>query len=756
MAIRICSTLLLLVLFAGLLSNPPDLSSCGPFLPSAAFSFWRIPEDAAGRYARGQLGILQPGLPRFYLIIAYRYLIGVGLNAEERKALFGPEPAVQTPFSYQPEGPRQVWLKKRARVAGKGAPPNINAFKTISGNDYYLTYLNCGDDAFVTAAQTLDDRSRQLGIESPAVKGWVAAQDQVFANCSEGPSIPAALDDTATPSMRADRAYQIAAANFYAGDMDAAERMFRAIADDHDSPWRQIAPYLVARSLVREATLSVKGVGADREKLAAAETQLQTILSDPAQNAEHAAARKLLDYVRVRLAPGARMHDLAATLVLKDSQATIQQNSFDYRFLYDAFERGDFGGMKALPVEDGLTTWISAFQTADAAETQNQWRQKHTLPWLVAALSRASDVQPGVDELVTAGLRVGPDSPAYATAAFHSIRLLIDSKQTGEARSRLDKLLAAETASLPQSSLNLFRAERMKIAANWDEFLKYSVRIPAGSFTGFEQYGNTGIEGEDASLPEGVKPRQPAFDADAAKILNQQTPLDLLLDAARRDVLPKPMRREVAASAWVRSILLGDENSAKSVAPLLQDLAPDLKAPLRTYLEASDSAARRFAAVYLMLQHPGLRPYVQVGFGRLAPPEKLDEFRDNWWCSFTGGQDAPDYYRVASTLPEPLQLLYPDGAPKAQFLSADQQARGQREWTRLTETPPAPEYLTNQAVEWAKNHPSDPRSPEALHLAVRAVRYGCGAKKGASKEAFQLLHQKYPDSAWARKTKYWY
>ena len=104
--------------------------------------------------------------------------------------------------------------------------------------------------------------------------------------------------------MRADRAYQIAAANFYAGDLEAAERMFRSIADDRDSPWSRVAPYLVARSLIREATLSVKGVGADRDKLVAAEAQLQSILNDPAQSAVHPAARKLLDYVRVRLAPG--------------------------------------------------------------------------------------------------------------------------------------------------------------------------------------------------------------------------------------------------------------------------------------------------------------------------------------------------------------------------------------------------------------------------------------------------------------------
>jgi hypothetical protein len=754
MGIRIRNMVLVFALFAEILSNPPDLSSCGPFLPAAAFTFWRTPEDAAGRFARGQLGILQPSFPRFYLIVAYRYLTGVGLNAEERKALFGPQPAVAS--SSPPPNAVEEWRKARARVAGGGGALYINTFKTISGTEYFLVYLNCNDDAFLSAAKTLDERIRQLGLQSPEVKEWVTAQDQVFANCSGGSSIPVSPDGNARPLARADRAYQIAAANFYAGEVVTAERMFRAIADDHDSPWSRVAPYLVARSLIREATLSVKGVGADRNKLVEAEAQLQSILNDPAQSAMHPAARKLLDYVRVRLTPGARMRDLAAAVIRKDSQATIEQNVSDYRYLYDSYERGDFGGAVARPADDDLTAWISAFQTPDAFAAATRWREKQTLPWLLAALSRASGDQAGVSGLIAAGEKVGRDSPGYATAAFHTIRLLLESKQTGEARNRLDKLLTTDSASLPESSLNLFRAERMKIAANWDEFLKFSVRIPAGTFTSFQQYENGDIEGEDASLPEGVKPHQPAFDVDSARIVNEQTPLDLLLDAAQRDVLPTPMRREVATSVWVRSILFGDENTAKAVTPLLQDLAPELKQPLQAYVEAKDPNSRRFAAVFLMLNFPGLRPYAQTGFGRLPPSGKIDDFRDNWWCPFRASHDMPDYYRVASTLPEQLRLLYPDAAPKAQFLSADQQAQGQAEWKRLTEAPPAPEFLAGQTVEWVRNNPSDPRAPEALHLVVRAVRYGCGATKGSSKEAFQLLHEKYPNSEWARKTKYWY
>jgi len=760
MAMRICKAALAGVIFAGLLSNPPDLSSCGPFVPTAAFTFWKIPEDAAGRFGRGELGVVQPRFPRFYLIIAYRYLAGIGLNAEERAALFGPQPVSQNPFSGQLSEGLGQWEKARGRVVATAPSPRITPYKTITGDSYYLAFVNCNDDAFANAAKTLEDRIGSAGVQNVAVKEWVAAQDQVFTNCSGGPAIPGQPASDATPIAQADRAYQIAAANFYAGNLDTAEQMFRAIADNSGSPWSAGAPYLVARTLVRKATLGVKGQGVDREKLTAAEAYLQSILNDPARSAVHPPARRLLDYVRVRLHPAERVRELAHALVQKDAQVTIRQNSTDYRYLYDEFEEGRFGGWQALPADDELTSWIGSFQqeAPDAAsKALAEWRAKQTAPWLVAALATAGSTQPGANDLIAAARKVKRDSPAYATATFHAVRLLIDSRRTDEARQWLDHVLAADEATLPTSSVNMFRAERMKVAANWDEFLKYAVRIPAGTFTGFQQYGNADIDGEDASFPEGVKPRTPAFDADGGKILNEQIPLDMLIDAARRDVLPKTLRREIAATGWVRSVLLGDEGTAKTLATLLQELAPDLKAPLQTYLDASDAESRNFAAALLMLRFPGMRPYVQAGFGRLTPPGKLDELSDNWWCPFRPVPNGPpDYYRVSSVLGAPLLVLYPEGAPKAQFLSSEQRARGETEWSRLTALPPAPEYLGTQAVAWVTSHASDPRAAEALHLAVRAVRYGCGAKAGASKAAFQLLHSRYPGSEWARKTKYWY
>jgi outer membrane protein assembly factor BamD (BamD/ComL family) len=66
--------------------------------------------------------------------------------------------------------------------------------------------------------------------------------------------------------------------------------------------------------------------------------------------------------------------------------------------------------------------------------------------------------------------------------------------------------------------------------------------------------------------------------------------------------------------------------------------------------------------------------------------------------------------------------------------------------------------LTNQVLAYAKQHPQDPRVPQALHLAIRSTRFGCTNAETSrlSKTAFDFLHERYPQSEWTAKTKYYY
>jgi hypothetical protein len=70
--------------------------------------------------------------------------------------------------------------------------------------------------------------------------------------------------------------------------------------------------------------------------------------------------------------------------------------------------------------------------------------------------------------------------------------------------------------------------------------------------------------------------------------------------------------------------------------------------------------------------------------------------------------------------------------------------------------PTAPNLLAERVVAWANRSPDDPRVPKALHFAVRATRYGCADDSTTeySRRAFRLLHKRYPNSEWAKRTKY--
>jgi hypothetical protein len=80
-------------------------------------------------------------------------------------------------------------------------------------------------------------------------------------------------------------------------------------------------------------------------------------------------------------------------------------------------------------------------------------------------------------------------------------------------------------------------------------------------------------------------------------------------------------------------------------------------------------------------------------------------------------------------------------------------ARAERQ--QLGRVGSAPRYLGTIVLRYAAKHPDDARVPEALHLAVRATRYG-EPDKNVSLNAYNLLHRKYPASPWTKKTPFWY
>jgi hypothetical protein len=802
------------VLLALLLILPPRLVfACGPDFTAPTYTSFNWPDDN-GAFARGKLGVLQRGYYHLYLFEAYRTLSGKPFSDTELVAIAGQWDGSDTNATNQGSSNELLhdWQKewRAARAAALGeTPKNLQGMfdpfgvsRAAMHDGQYVSYYNCLNAAFENAVHILQDRVKEFGPQSAPVKDWVAAQDQVFENCSgdvgyppktKPAVIPAAARPEDPAVVRADRAYQIAAALFYAGDLDAAQRAFQDIAKDLDSPYRKLAPYLVARVLIRKATLQAKEAQFDSQMLRQAEEQLRAILTDKDSVDVHPAAQRLLAFVRIRLHRQERLHELESATATPGAAKSFAQDLTDYLWLLDhpvltktvvisppsegkPEQRGVTVDESSRLQGGDMTDWILTFHASgdDAYQHSLQrWRDIRSLPWFVSAIAHASANDAALSELFNAASQITPDSPAYLTVTFHRLRLLEQSGLLDTTRRGVDALLAQRSASMPISARNQFRALRMKLATNLSEFLQFAPRFSAdASRVAPLPAGKSDYE---PGSPEYAATR-PHFDSDASVVLTEKLPLRLLAEAAKSDKLPPALRADVAIAAWTRAIELKNDAIAREITPVLSELVPELKSDLAEY-SAAQGDARSFAGIFVLLRNPGFRPFVSASPGRgwfysvgETHFSSIDNFGDNWWCAFRPAQNTQTYgggfYYMFSKLREPLQEIYPgEVVAEPAFLSAQDKETAQQELNALTALPSAPRWLGQFAIDWANAHPGDPRVPEALHNVVLAWRYGCtessesAAPKDAtnySKQAFDILHKRYPDNDWTKKTPYWY
>lgn len=606
-------------------------------------------------------------------------------------------------------------------------------------NGHYLAYENCLDDAFDSATATLVQRIAVWGAKGSRTAEWIRGQDQVFANCAGHPSgtvlevtpttataseptLPPTLPAGTDPLLAADRQYQIAAALFYAGRFDEAEERFREMWKDANSPWHEFGPYLAARAMIRQGTVEDK-----QDKLELAEKALREILNDPKQKPRHKTAEGLVQFVEARLHPEDRLVELGAALSKPGLESRIEQAIIDYTAIWNRSPKA--------PVErSALADWISAFQTGDGERALRRWHANGWTPWLVAVLVGADPRGTEAPQIIAEARKMKAADPAYATAALAAIRLQVARGEYDEARQWADEALAHK---LSLDAQNAFRAVRSTLAGNWNEFLRYAPRRAVAAE----------VDVTDVPLDETSKiaTQAPIFDRDAADVLNRRAPLDLWVDAGRSSALTRRLQLEIAQAGWVRAVLLNHMAQARLLASRVGELQPELAEGMRTFATDQSSEGAKFDAVFLMLRTPGLGPEVRQGFGRDTKADRLNMYRENWWnIKPAVVNDAPQ----ASLLQAPVH-----------FISEAQLARGEKERADLEAAAgTAPSYLCAGALAWARAHPADARVPEALHLCVRATRYGVTDKltTGYSRQAFRSLHSGYPNTEWAKRTKYWY
>ena len=731
---------------------PSRTLACGPFFTDAIFVFTKHPDLPLANFAGGKLGIVTPTWARSYLVVAYRTLAGNTLSDGEAKAVKSLWDDRLNLNDNSDDSWTTKWIEARKKVPGATAVTEVQSYRNREKPNEYEEFLNCQQDAFQTATATLDERIRKFGVESNQVRDWLAAQDMVFSNCHEGSHIPEPPTEQ-DALIRADRTYQIAAANFYSTNYDQAKQQFDAIAKDKTSPYRIVSPYLAARAMLRKGSFAEKAEDG-RPALTEAEDRLNAILKDSSLKVSHHAAGRLLNLVRLRLHPEEKVHELAHAIVKKDASDDFKQSVWDYTVLLDKLIGDDEEGKKPqIPAglaSDELSDWIIAIEGySSAAHSIQRWEQTKSVPWLVATVLNAQGNDAKVNELLAAAAAVNYSSPAFATLAFHRIRLLKEANRMQEARAVLDKTLAGDRQQLPASAINLFLSERMMLAQNLDEFLQNAQREAAG-FSDNNDGREIPMDPKEAE--QTAKGAKFFFDLDAANVFNKAMPVAIMKDAARAKQLPPNLRKDLAQAAFARAALLDDRESAMAAAALLQDIYPQMKEFLTAYERATTADARRFAAAFLSLKFPGVRPFVSAGIGRTTAVDDIDEYRDNYWCTEPPTpQGGPPSEENPDEQNKKRIVVAPEFLKASQSLAAPQVAALQALGT-------APNYLCRMAIEWTEKNLNDPRSPEALHLAVRSTRYGCTDKDTGrwSKAAFDLLHRRYPNTTWATNTKYWF
>ena len=303
----------------------------------------------------------------------------------------------------------------------------------------------------------------------------------------------------------------------------------------------------------------------------------------------------------------------------------------------------------------------------------------------------------------------------------------------------------------------------MKTAKSLDEFLFYARRKPTAVFYDESEYEY--VEGNNFDTEFRKYKGRELFDDDATDVFNGKLPLPLMIKAATERALPEGLRSQIALASWARAVLIKDDKAASELARILEGLHPEMKGDLGEYLSAQNIEDREFAAAFIMLKNPGIKPFLEPGIGRTVGLGGIENFRDNWWCAVSKTKPENLRYREdnRAVIPDNEVVQFPA------FIRPEERDAANKEWIKLGKMDTGASYLPRIVLKYAASHPRDPRIAEALHLAVRATRYGCIEDESESyacgnltevsrlsKAAFTLLHKKYSKSQWAKKTPYWF
>ncbi|HEU0135643.1 MAG TPA: hypothetical protein VFR28_12545, partial [Allosphingosinicella sp.] len=338
---------------------------------------------------------------------------------------------------------------------------------------------------------------------------------------------------------------------------------------------------------------------------------------------------------------------------------------------------------------------------------------------------------------------------------------------------RLDSILADPKLTL--TDRNLFSAARTQVASDLGELARFSLRQAACGGPGEYCVGDEWARNDGNLAPH--RGGWVGLGADARAIVDR-LPLGPRIALSRSSLLPPEIRLDIALTSFARAVQLREDRSASESARDLAALMPQMRKDWQSIASAPPGPGSRFAQYFAMAKLPGLRVDL-IPHDYTRPVGTVREFQGRWtdWMlvertpgTRTGKFPEPHFYQSGywydstgglsdltclgkcgrSAFPLHLPAFVASAQPEAASERAGFRSFGQEE-----PVPAGAVSLWDEALAYVAAHPRDPRSPEMLHRLIRVARWGANHDR-LGRRAFQLLHSRYPGSAWAKRSPYYY
>lgn len=779
------------------ISSTPMAEACGPDFTGALLINGNHPDLPLKLFAQGSIGVVQPGWAQSYLVIAYRYLSNVPLDAKEQASmlrLWHQRLSSMNSFMVgmdDQHDPIGTYFKLRARVTGEKLHPNSSRW------DFNYA-SSVGDNAFANALKNLQLVIKTYGEKSSEAKEWVKAQDCVIGyNKGNQQSIPAVAPVTFDATMKAQRDYQVAAATFYANDLEKAKSLFEKLASSGGPYWKDLAWYMAARTVVNAAftasdttqekdaknyvnkILASSGNSTFRDDLVDLYEWMSNVIAPPSENTQ-ALIDSIMKPHNERLGNDVDV----LTSLLNDSLPSFM--GLDPGTTSDSDEKKDVSKTRIDTTKYDLTDWIANVQEpgnvwwgeeerakwekmkpAKAAHALKRWRATKSPAWLVAAVSKNDLQNKSNQDLMQAASQLTEKSPAFLTAKFYICNSLIKAGKIAEARKLSQEILAMK--NLPPSSKNLFLSQSLAIVSSITEFKKKMVQRPVV----------VTLDLDSPKLPpkwQDIEKRNQYFTCDEvisdllSNDLNANLPQAQWVSWALDKSVPRTAHVEIVRAAWLRSKLHGQENAALDAEML--SCFPIIRKEMTKYMQAPAGPEKDFALACLILKYEGMNPHLHGGIVRHGDKfNEIDYYKANFWMPYTLKEPSKpaisddESYNLPwaeavlqNSAKQINDLLASYSKPVLRsLLNKDELRQVDAERKTLFENTSS-KFLGDRVLAWAKSNPKDPRLPEALYCVVRLPKWSYTGQYGSkySKAAYFVLHKQYPKNPWTQKAVCWY